>query len=86
MIGQGFGIVIEMWKITKTVDVRIQRTNSIIPYKIIFDDKHVLSEKEAETQEYDKIAFVPWVHGCANGRHICTGQGFRFSLLTRYTR
>jgi len=86
MIGQGFGILIEIWKINKTVDVRLQRTNGIIPYKIIFDDKHTLSEKEAETQEYDKIAFVRWVHGCANGRHICTGQEFRFSLLTLCTR
>jgi len=58
MLGQGFGILLEMWKVTKTVNVRIQRTNSLIPYKIIFEDKHVLSEMEADTQKYDKIAFV----------------------------
>jgi hypothetical protein len=62
MAGQGFGIVLEMWKVTKTVNVRLQRTNNLIPYRILFEDKHVLSETEAETQKYDKIAFVqlPW--------------------------
>lgn len=60
MLGQGFGILLEIWKVTKTVNVRIQRTNSLIPYTIIFEDKHVLSETEAETQKYDKIAFVPY--------------------------
>jgi len=58
MLGQGFGILLEMWKVTKTVNVRIQRNNGLIPYSIKFEDKHVLTEKEAETQEYDKIAFV----------------------------
>jgi len=58
MMGQGFGILLEIWKVTKTVNVRLQRTNGIIPYKILFEDKHVLSETEAETQKYDKIAFV----------------------------
>ena len=58
MAGQGFGIVLEMWKVTKTVNVRLQRTNNLIPYRILFEDKHVLSETEAETQKYDKIAFV----------------------------
>lgn len=58
MAGQGFGILLEMWKVTKTVNVRVQRTNGIIPFRILFEDKHVLTETEAETQEYDKIAFV----------------------------
>jgi hypothetical protein len=58
MLGQGFGILLEMWKVTKTVNVKVQRTNSLIPYTIIFEDKHVLTETEAETQKYDKIAFV----------------------------
>jgi len=59
MIGQGSGILLEMWKVTRTVNVRIQRTNSLFPYTITFEDKHVLTETEAETQKYDKIAFVP---------------------------
>jgi hypothetical protein len=58
MLGQGFGILLEMWKVTKTVNIRIQRTNSLIPYTVIFEDKHVLTETEADTQKYDKIAFV----------------------------
>jgi hypothetical protein len=58
MAGQGFGILLEMWKVTKTVNVRLQRTNGIIPFRILFEDKHVLTETEAETQKYDKIAFV----------------------------
>ena len=58
MMGQGFGILLEMWKVTKTVNIKVQRTNSLIPYTIIFEDKHVLTETEAETQKYDKIAFV----------------------------
>lgn len=59
MAGQGFGILLEMWKVTKTVNIRVQRTNTLIPYRIIFEDKHVLSETEAKTNEYDQIAFVP---------------------------
>jgi hypothetical protein len=66
MAGQGFGIVLEMWKVTKTVNVRLQRTNNLIPYRILFEDKHVLSETEAETQKYDKIAFVQFLGNYVN--------------------
>jgi Cleft lip and palate transmembrane protein 1 (CLPTM1) len=66
MAGQGFGILLEMWKVTKTVNVRIQRTNSLIPYRIIFEDKHVLTKTEADTQKYDKIAFVWAIRGAGN--------------------
>jgi hypothetical protein len=59
MAGQGFGILLEMWKVTKTVNIRLQPTNGPIPYRIIFEDKHVLSETEAKTKEYDQVAFVP---------------------------
>jgi hypothetical protein len=31
--------------------------NSVLPYKIEIHDKHVLSEEEVKTQEYDKLAF-----------------------------
>jgi hypothetical protein len=59
MFGQGMGIAIEAWKITKTVNVRIRPSaaGSLIPYTIAFEDKHVLSETEKKTQEYDAIAF-----------------------------
>lgn len=59
LFGQGMGILLEAWKITKTVDVRVRPTGpgSLLPYKITFEDKHQLSETEKKTQEYDKIAF-----------------------------
>jgi hypothetical protein len=59
LLGQGMGILLEAWKITKTVDVRIREAEpgSLIPYKITFEDKHKLSETEEKTKEYDEIAF-----------------------------
>ena len=59
LLGQGMGILLEAWKITKTVDVRIREAEpgSFIPYKIMFEDKHKLSETEEKTKEYDEIAF-----------------------------
>jgi len=53
------GIVLEGWKITKTVDVRVRpaAAGSLIPYRVTFEDKHKLSETEKATQEYDAIAF-----------------------------
>ena len=59
LFGQGTGILIEAWKITKTVDVRVRQAQpgSWLPYKITFEDKHKLSEVEKKTQEYDEIAF-----------------------------
>jgi len=59
LFGQGMGIVLEFWKITKTVDVRLRPApaGSLIPYRITFEDKHKLSETEEKTQEYDAVAF-----------------------------
>ncbi len=59
LFGQGMGILLEAWKITKTVDVRIRAAEegSLLPYKITFEDKHKLSETEEKTKEYDEIAF-----------------------------
>ncbi|KAL5115812.1 hypothetical protein ACEQ8H_006307 [Pleosporales sp. CAS-2024a] len=59
LFGQGMGIAIEAWKITKTVNVRVRPTppGSFLPYTIQFEDKHVLSETEKKTEEYDEIAF-----------------------------
>jgi len=53
------GVVIEAWKITKAVDIRIipSPPGSLLPYKLDIKDKHVLSEDEKKTQEYDKLAF-----------------------------
>ncbi|KAL8942239.1 MAG: hypothetical protein Q9211_001484 [Gyalolechia sp. 1 TL-2023] len=59
LLGQGVGILLEAWKITKTVDVRLRETapSSWLPYKVTFEDKHKLSETEEKTKEYDAIAF-----------------------------
>lgn len=59
LASQGMGIVIEAWKITKTVNVRIRQAapGALIPYRIAFEDKHKLSEVEKQTNEYDQIAF-----------------------------
>ena len=62
LAGQGFGIVLEAWKITKTVDVRLrepgpQSAFKFLPYIVVFEDKHKLTEVEKKTQEYDQIAF-----------------------------
>src|SRR5947207_2226152 len=74
MAGQGFCILLAIWKVTKTVNVRVQRTNSFIPYRIIFEDKHVLTKTEADTQEYDKIAFVQSDQVQTNSRRTCIGE------------
>ena len=56
---QVVGILIEFWKITTVVDVRIRALpeGSWLPYGIVFEDKHKLTETEEKTKEYDEIAF-----------------------------
>ncbi|KAI9880383.1 MAG: Cleft lip and palate transmembrane protein 1 like protein [Pleopsidium flavum] len=59
LFGQGMGIMLEAWKITKTVDVRVRPAPaaSWLPYHVTFEDKHKLSDTEQKTKEYDEIAF-----------------------------
>lgn len=59
LMGSGIGVLIEAWKITKAVDISVvpSPAGSLLPYKIEVKDKHVLSEDEKKTQEYDKLAF-----------------------------
>lgn len=59
LFGQGMGIAIEAWKITKMVNVRVRPSppGSFLPYTVVFEDKHKLSDVELKTQEYDQIAF-----------------------------
>ncbi|CAJ2508219.1 Uu.00g094050.m01.CDS01 [Anthostomella pinea] len=56
---QGVGILIEFWKITTVVNVRLRPAppGSLIPYRVAFEDKYKLSETEEKTKEYDEIAF-----------------------------
>ena len=53
------GIFIELWKITTVVNVRIRPAapSALIPYRIAFEDKQVLTETEEKTKEYDAVAF-----------------------------
>ena len=65
LLTQGMGILLEAWKVTKTVNVRVRPTPAdstafpwrFLPYTVVFEDKHKLSETEMKTQEYDAIAF-----------------------------
>ncbi|KAF9450961.1 cleft lip and palate transmembrane 1 [Macrolepiota fuliginosa MF-IS2] len=59
LMGSGVGVLIEAWKITKAVDISVAPApaGSLLPYKLDIKDKHVLSEDEKKTQEYDKLAF-----------------------------
>ncbi|KAF5393072.1 hypothetical protein D9757_001205 [Collybiopsis confluens] len=59
LFGSGMGVIIEAWKITKAVDISIAPASpgSLLPYRLDVKDKHVLSEDEKKTQEYDRLAF-----------------------------
>ncbi|KIM75025.1 hypothetical protein PILCRDRAFT_827729 [Piloderma croceum F 1598] len=59
LFGSGMGVLIEAWKITKAMDISIRASpaGSRFPYHVQIKDKHVLSEDEKKTQEYDKLAF-----------------------------
>lgn len=63
LLGQGTGVLIEAWKITKAVDIsfvpRGQGNIKLLPW-VKVTDKHVLTEDEQKTQEYDALAFR-WV-------------------------
>lgn len=63
LIGQFVGVAIEAWKITKVVNVKVEPAEGLIPYRIKFSDKHVLSDTEEKTREYDQIAYryLSWV-------------------------
>ncbi|KAF8638531.1 hypothetical protein AX17_002074 [Amanita inopinata Kibby_2008] len=59
LFGSATGVLIEAWKITKAVDIKIvpAPVRSLLPYRLDIRDKHALSEDEKKTQEYDKLAF-----------------------------
>ncbi|RDA88288.1 hypothetical protein CP532_0328 [Ophiocordyceps camponoti-leonardi (nom. inval.)] len=56
---QGVGILIELWKITTVVNVRLRAAapGSMVPWRLVMEDKHKLTETEAKTKEYDEVAF-----------------------------
>ncbi|KZW03735.1 cleft lip and palate transmembrane 1 [Exidia glandulosa HHB12029] len=59
LAGQGMGMLIEAWKACRSVDIRLVQppAGSWMPIWLSITDKHVLSEDERKTQEYDKLAF-----------------------------
>ncbi|KAK5944805.1 hypothetical protein PMZ80_002005 [Knufia obscura] len=62
LASQGFGILVEAWKITKTANVRVKPPApgsmfSFLPYVVVLEDKHKLSDIEEQTEQYDKEAF-----------------------------
>lgn len=65
LASQAVGIVIEAWKLTKAVTVGVlprkdgegSKYLQWLPYRLDIRDKHVLSEEERKTQEFDKLAF-----------------------------
>ncbi|KAH9035280.1 cleft lip and palate associated transmembrane protein [Lactarius hengduanensis] len=61
LMGSGMGLLIEAWKVgsQRPVDIKLvaAEPGSVLPWKVVFADKHVLSEDEKKTQEYDKLAF-----------------------------
>lgn len=58
-MSSGMGLLIEAWKISKAVSVNVvpAQAGALIPYKIEIKDKHVLTEDEEKTKEYDKLAY-----------------------------
>lgn len=62
LASQGFGILLEAWKITKTANVVVREPQpgswfSFLPYIVVLEDKHQLTQVEKDTEEYDRIAF-----------------------------
>ncbi|KAM0791252.1 hypothetical protein ACM66B_005729 [Microbotryomycetes sp. NB124-2] len=57
LFSSGTGLLIEAWKIPKTVDLKLVPKSGIIPYRLEVHDKHKLTEEELKTQEADKLAF-----------------------------
>lgn len=58
LAGQAVGVLVECWKLTKAVSVSIVAdATSKVGYRIKIESQHKLSEKELQTQEYDKLAF-----------------------------
>lgn len=61
LFSQGTGLLIEAWKIQKVVEIKvIPAPDRFLGRRVEIRDKHVLSEEEKKTKEYDALAFK-WV-------------------------
>ncbi|CAO1634987.1 unnamed protein product [Parajaminaea phylloscopi] len=56
---QAVGVVVEAWKLTKAVTISVQPSlpGSLLPYRLVVADKHVATEEELQTKQYDRQAF-----------------------------
>ncbi|CAO3679815.1 unnamed protein product [Umbelopsis ramanniana] len=64
LIGQGFGLVIEIWKVFKALKYEVYRIpGSIIPRIRLQEDAKEISEQESETKKYDEMAYryLSWI-------------------------
>ncbi|KAF9983323.1 hypothetical protein BGZ65_001920 [Modicella reniformis] len=58
LIGQGIGLVIELWKVKKALKIDIvPATSGILPYRLHFNTSEPLTDLETKTKEYDEEAF-----------------------------
>lgn len=65
LLGSGVGLAIEVWKLTRSVDVRIRRVpGSMLPYRLRLADKRTLSVAEQQTKQYDEQASHWLLLGC----------------------
>jgi hypothetical protein len=68
IVGQGIGLAIEAWKITKAARIRVQRVDhragshgdphailSILGWRLTVKSRHQYSEMESKTREYDEV-------------------------------
>ncbi|ODO09245.1 hypothetical protein I350_02845 [Cryptococcus amylolentus CBS 6273] len=79
LFGQGIGLVIEAWKITKVTNVRIRPSTNLIGYSLNFEDKRVLTEDEKKTQEYDALAFKLVSYAAIPMLAVYTGYSCNYS-------
>ncbi|KAH8551870.1 cleft lip and palate transmembrane protein 1-domain-containing protein [Umbelopsis sp. PMI_123] len=64
LIGQGFGLLIEIWKVFKALKYEVYRVpGSIIPRIRLQENAQELTETESETKKYDEMAYryLSWI-------------------------
>ncbi|KAI8583931.1 hypothetical protein K450DRAFT_220664 [Umbelopsis ramanniana AG] len=64
LIGQGFGLLIEVWKVFKALKYEVYRIpGSMIPRIRLQADAQEISEQESETKKYDEMAYryLSWI-------------------------
>jgi hypothetical protein len=58
LIGQGFGLLIEIWKVFKALKYEVYRVpGALLPRIRLQEDAQELTEQESETKKYDEIAY-----------------------------